>query len=349
MSNRREFLKTAGAAGVAGVLAGCLGGGGGDTEEPDTSGGEGSETTDGGTGNTSTEGTTQEQTSEGEQYMDGTLNFIMSPSEPQEQMMQQYKPVREYLSEELSVPAKLRYGNNYSAVMSALGSGTADVAEMGPFAAALGVRAEKVNITLQRKGYGSFTYVSTLTTTADSDISSVEDLSGKTIAFADRLSASGALFPLYMLSNAGVEIGELPQSDVGADFTAQFAGGHDKALAAVENGQADVCGVGQFITLNENRELSEGLKYIKKYEGIPRAPICVSPELPQEQQDAVTQALLNAPESMYLGADGEADGDDDENPDDLWFSDVREADQETYKPVIDVAKELGIDIGFLEG
>ncbi|MWG34663.1 phosphate/phosphite/phosphonate ABC transporter substrate-binding protein [Halomarina oriensis] len=343
MSKRREFLKSAGAVGTVGLLAGCLGGDEGDG----TTDGESSPSESGGSGGTTDESTsamTEEQTEGGEMYIDGTLNFIMSPSEPQEQMMNQYAPVRDYLSEEIGVETELRYGNNYSAVMSALGSGTADVAEMGPFAAALGVRAENVNIVLQRKGYGSYTYVSTLTTTADSDIESTEDLSGKTIAFADRLSASGALFPLFMLSQAGVEIGELPQSDVGADFTAQFAGGHDQALAAVENGQADVAGVGQFITLNDNRELSEGLKYVETYEGIPRAPICVSPELPQDQQDAVTQALLDAPESMYQGADGEADTDDD-----LWFSAVREASQETYQPVIDVANDLGIDIGFLEG
>ena len=342
MSKRREFLKSAGAAGVAGVLAGCLGGGGDEgTEDPNATG---EETSEGGTTNGSGNGTTEGQASQGEQYVDGTLNFIMSPSEPQEQMMNQYTPVRDYLSEQLSVPAKLRYGNNYSAVMSALGSGTADVAEMGPFAAALGVKAEKVDIVLQRKGYGSFTYVSTIVTKADADISSTADLSGKTIAFADRLSASGALFPLDMLKQAGVEIGELPQSDVGADFTAQFAGGHDKALAAVVNGQADAAGVGEFITLDDNREKKAGIKYVEKKEDIPRAPICVSPQLPQEQRDAVTQTLLDAPDSMYQGADGEADTDDD-----LWFSDVREANVETYQPVVDVATELGIDIGFLEG
>jgi phosphonate transport system substrate-binding protein len=349
MSKRRDFLKSAGAVGTVGLLAGCLGGGGDGTDDGAGNGSTDGGSTDGGSTESETEmgGTsegTEETTSSDQQFNDGTLNFIMSPSEPQDQMMNQYSPVREYLSEELGVPAELRYGNNYSAVMSALGSGTADVAEMGPFAAALGVRADDVNIVIQRKGYGSFTYVSTLITSPDSDISSTADLSGKTIAFADRLSASGALFPLYMLSQADVAVGELPQSDVGADFTAQFAGGHDKALAALQNGQADAAGVGEFITLDDNREPIEDIEYVEKYDGIPRAPICVSPELPEDQQSAVTQALLDAPDSMYLGADGEADTDDD-----LWFSDVREASQETYQPVIDVAQDLGIDIGFLEG
>ncbi|WP_254536581.1 phosphate/phosphite/phosphonate ABC transporter substrate-binding protein [Halomarina litorea] len=343
MSKRRDFLKTAGALGSAGLLAGCLGGGDGGDGDNGSGGGSTNDTTDG-EGSPSGNGSGESTSDSGEKFRDGTLNFIMSPSEPQEQMMAQYAPVKSYLNEALSVPTELTYGNNYSAVMSALDSGTADVAEMGPFAAALGVKAEKVNIVLQRKGYGSYTYVSTIVTSADSDVSSLSDLKGKTIAFADRLSASGALFPLYMLKQAGLSIGELPQSDGGADFTAQFAGGHDKALAAVNTGQADAAGVGEFITLNDNREQKEGIEYVKKYEGIPRAPIAVSPLLPEEQQSSVTQALLDSPESMYLGEDGEADTDDD-----LWFSDVREADAETYQPVIDVAKQLGIDIGFLEG
>jgi phosphonate transport system substrate-binding protein len=47
---------------------------------------------------------------------------------------------------------------------------------------------------------------------------------------------------------------------------------------------------------------------------------------------------------MYLGEDGEGDTDDD-----LWFSDVREADNDTYQPVVDVANELGITAELLDG
>jgi phosphonate transport system substrate-binding protein len=336
MANRRNFLKTAGVAGTIG-LAGCLGGDGG-TETPASDGDSDSEMTE-------TETATDTETESEPAYGNGELNFLMSPSEPQDLMEQQYAPIKEYLSENVQDPTTLRYARNYSAVLQALGSGTGDVAETGPFAAALGVNADRCEIALQRKGYGTWTYVSTIVTREGSDIGSLSDLAGGTIAFADRLSASGALFPLFMLKQDGIEIGSLPTGgDDQADFNANFAGGHAAAFEALDAGQVDAAGVGKFITLDDNRELKDGFRYVKQYEGIPRAPIVISPQLSDEEQNEVVTALEEAPESMYLGADGEAGTDDD-----LWFSGLRAADKSTYQPVIDVANELGVETEFLDG
>ncbi len=336
MANRRDFLKTAGVAGTIG-LAGCLGGGDG-TETPASD-------DDSDSGMTETDSDTETATESEPAYGNGELNFLMSPSEPQDLMEQQYAPIREYLSSNVQDPTTLKYARNYSAVLQALGSGTGDVAETGPFAAALGVNAEKCEIALQRKGYGSWTYVSSIVTQEGSDIESLSDLDGGTVAFADRLSASGALFPLSMLKGAGLDIGGLPTgSDDQADFTANFAGGHAAAFEALDAGQVDAAGVGQFITLDDNRELKDGVRYVEQYEGIPRAPMVISPQLSDEEKTEVTEAMNNAPESMYLGADGEEGTDDD-----LWFSDVRPASKDTYQPVIDVANDLGVETEFLDG
>jgi phosphonate transport system substrate-binding protein len=103
-------------------------------------------------------------------------------------------------------------------------------------------------------------------------------------------------------------------------------------------------GVGKFITLNDARELKDGFRYVETYDGIPRAPVIVSPELSDEEKTEVTEAFLDAPDSVYYGEDGEEGTDDD-----LWFSDVREASVEDYQPVIDVATELGISAELLDG
>ncbi|PSQ19432.1 phosphate ABC transporter substrate-binding protein [Halobacteriales archaeon QS_9_67_17] len=320
MTNRRTFLKTAGSAGIAGLIAGCSGESGGGTDD-------GSTTTD---------------TSTPVPYGNGEINFLMSPSEPQELMQKQYAPVKEHLSSETEMSTKLKYARNYSAVLQAMGSGTADIAETGPFSAALGVNADKADIALQRYAYGSWDYSSVIVTKTDSDISSLSDLEGESVGFADRLSASGALFPLFMLSEAGLDIGSFPQEEGSAEFDATFSG-HSQAFTQLENDQVVAAGVGQFITLNDDRELKDGYEYVETYDGIPRAPIVTSPELSDEEQSALVNAMKDAPEEMYLGEDGEADTDDD-----LWFSDVRPADVETYQPVIDVATELGIEAEFLD-
>ncbi|MDZ7746731.1 MAG: phosphate/phosphite/phosphonate ABC transporter substrate-binding protein [Halobacteriales archaeon] len=327
MSKRRAFLKSAGTVGMAGLLAGCSG---------NNSNGDGGQPTDGATD-------TPAATSTPVPYGDNRATFYMSPSEPQQLMQAQYAPVQATLQNDLSVErATLQYAAGYSAVLQSLGGGTGDIAETGPFAAALGVANDRCDIILQRYGYGSWTYSSVIVTQQDSDIQSLTDLEGERVAFADRLSASGALYPLYMLKQAGLNIGDLPTDTGNADFTPQFSS-HAEAFAALERGQVAAAGVGQFISLNDNRELKDGYRYVETTDNIPRAPIVVSPELSSEEQTAVKNAFLDADKSLYYGEDGQEGTDDD-----LWFSDVREASNETYQPVVDVADELGISAELLD-
>lgn len=178
-------------------------------------------------------------------------------------------------------------------------------------------------------------------TKKDSGIDSLSDLEGEKVGFADMTSASGSLYPLYMLQKAGLSIGEAPVSDSGADFTGTWSG-HAEAFAALENDQVAAAGVGKFITQADDGELADGYKYVKTYEGIPRAPMVVSPNLSEEGKNDVINALQAAPEKVYYGADGESDTDDD-----LWFDDVRTADLKTYEPVIKVANELELSTDLL--
>jgi phosphonate transport system substrate-binding protein len=203
------------------------------------------------------------------------------------------------------------------------------------------VKSEKAEIALQRHAYGSWEYTSVIVAKEDSGIDSLTDLEGEDIAFSDMTSASGSLYPLYMLQDAGLSIGEAPVSDAGADFNGNWAS-HAEAFAALENDQVAAAGVGQFITLGDDGELQDGYKYVETYDGIPRAPMVVSPDLSDEEKNNVVNTLKDAPDKVYAGADGEAGTDDD-----LWFDRVRPASLETYQPVIEVANSLGLSTDLL--
>src|SRR6056297_1412248 len=110
MANRRKFLKTTGVIGTVG-LAGCMGGGSSDDEETTTS----SDTTEE-SGDDTTEAT-ETTTEEKMDFQNGEINFNVSPSVAQEKLQAQYQPIKEHLSNEFSVPAKLKLANNYSAVI----------------------------------------------------------------------------------------------------------------------------------------------------------------------------------------------------------------------------------------
>ena len=322
MASRRDFLKATGTAGALGLsgMAGCLGSFG---SQP---------------------------------YNDGTVQFMMSPTEPQNYMMKQYGPMRDHIESSLdNADVELQYASNYSAVLQGLGSGSADIAETGPFAAALGVKSDDAEIALQRKAYGGWKYTSVIVTREDSDIESLSDLKGKTIAFADITSASGSLYPLWMLKEEGVKIGEAPTSDNGADFTGTWSG-HAEAFKTLQDGQADAAGVGKFITQGDDGYV-DGVRPVADYKedynenGIPRAPMVTSPELSDENKEKLVNAISNAPDDAYLGANGMPNSEtpEDKTEDDLWFSGVRPASLETYQPVIDVANSLGLSTDLLDG
>ncbi len=269
------------------------------------------------------------------------LRFMLSPVAPQDYMRSQYAPVRDHLSETLDVACSLEYSKNFSGVLEALSNGTGHIADTGPFQAALGVRTDppKVDIVLQRYAFGTWTFASVIITRENTTIQDLTDLKGKSIAFANPTSASGSLFPLFMLKQAGLKIGEAPRSDDGADFEASWDG-HSSAFEALMNGQVDAAGVGQFITWdNESDDYKQGVRELGIEDSIPRAPIVVSPELDENSKGDIVDAFLNASARMYWGEDGQEGTNDD-----LWFSDVREISRQAYHKVISVANELGISI-----
>lgn len=354
MANRRTFLRTVGAVGGAGFLAGCTGGPSDGSSDGGDNGGNGDGSDNDGNGDGSADG---EPTETGPAVTFGgneELNFNLSPSVPQENLYVQYGPLRDYLesyiTENHDVPAgldaKMNVGSNYSAVIQALGQGTANVAETGPFAAAVGAQTGNSEVILQRFGYGSWTYKSIIAVPDDSDIESVEDLEGKTVSFSDPLSTSGFLYPAAAMKDAGVDIGNLPEGNGSqAAFEPRFAGGHVQSYNLLKEGQVDAAGMGGFVRDTPAGPAPEDFEGVAttlhEDGGLPRAPIVVGTELSAEAKAAVEEAFLNAPDRVYYGADGEEGGDDD-----LWFGKVRKADTSTYQGVIDKAETLGIDAEF---
>ncbi|WP_276273757.1 phosphate/phosphite/phosphonate ABC transporter substrate-binding protein [Haloarcula litorea] len=350
MRKRRSFIKGVGALGTAGLLAGCSGDGG--------SGGDGGSTESDSDGGSESEDTATSTPSGPEVTFGGNeeLNFNLSPSVPQSNLYVQYAPLRDYLeryvTENYDVPealdAKMNIGSNYSAVIQALGQGTADIAETGPFAAAVGHQTGNSEVILQRKGYGTWTYKSLIAVRNGSDIGSVEDLEGKNVAFSDPLSTSGFLYPTATMKEAGIDVGNLPEGNGSqANFTPTFAGGHVQSYTLLKQGQVDAAAMGGFVRDTKTgptpEKWQEVATTLHEDTGLPRAPIVVSSALDDDAQDAIQTAFLEAPDRVYQGADGE-DGTDD----DLWFSAVREADVDTYQDVIDKAETLGVGADFFE-
>jgi len=318
MANRRRFIKTAGSVGVLG-MTGTVGYAG------SVAGEQGTE-----------------------------VNFILSPAESDVDVQKQYEPLFSYLEDEAGVSVTSNVAKDYAAVLQALKSGQADIADAAPAVAIAGDKEEVTDVLGIRVAFGAAKYFSLMTTLPEYDIGSLEDVEGETMAFADPLSTSGSLFPLYMLSQAGLDVGDAPQGDP-VDFEGQWSDHSTARETLINRDPVKAAGTGAFATaahVPEDQipervmEISPDaqdagteepqLNLLQASEPIPRAPILARRDWDADVRDDVREALLNAEEDDLIDEDAEEE---------LWFSGVTEGEVSDYDPVQKVMDELGLTLG----
>lgn len=141
----------------------------------------------------------------------------------------------EQLGEKLGVPVELYPASDYAGVMQGLVSGQLDAASLGASGYA-GIylqdpeAVEPVFVALENDG--SDGYYAMMYTKSDSGIENIEQMEGRSLAFADPNSTSG-----YLVPKAEMEAAEI---DIDSYFSSTgFGGGHEQAVVAVLNGQYD--------------------------------------------------------------------------------------------------------------
>ena len=133
-------------------------------------------------------------------------------------------------------------------------------------------------------------YKAQLVAGVDSGIKSVKDLKGRKIAIASFTSTSGFVWPANLLADAGLD----PEKDV----TWMNVGGHDNAITAVFNGQADAA-----FTFKDARTLFEKESFfpdlmkkvvlVSNTSEIPNDTISVIPRLDPKLKEAIRMAFIN--------------------------------------------------------
>ncbi|MGH3147828.1 MAG: phosphate/phosphite/phosphonate ABC transporter substrate-binding protein, partial [Rubrobacter sp.] len=157
------------------------------------------------------------------------------PAEDNQEMVRLFQPVADYMGEELGTEIELYTATDYSGIIEAMRSGNVDLAWYGPLSYVLAnevADAEAIAVQTTEEGVKDPSYHSLMITQADSGITEIEDLEGKSFAFVDPASTSGNLFPRKAFDEAGMD----PEKDL-AEST--YAGGHDASALAVTNGTVD--------------------------------------------------------------------------------------------------------------
>lgn len=159
-----------------------------------------------------------------------TLRVGMIPDANPGRIVRDSAPLVQYLERETGARVALTVPLSYAAVVEALVAGKLDVAYLGGFTYVQARRRAGAVPLVQRTIDRDFH--SLFITGADTGISSLANLKGKTFAFGDVNSTSGRLMPSYYLrANA------LPPETTFRSFI--FSGGHDATALAVANGKVD--------------------------------------------------------------------------------------------------------------
>ncbi|NBB71001.1 MAG: phosphate/phosphite/phosphonate ABC transporter substrate-binding protein, partial [Alphaproteobacteria bacterium] len=162
--------------------------------------------------------------------------------------LREYGCLAEHVEKQFNVDVELFPASDYAGVMQGLISDNLESAGLGSSGYA-GIHIQDPEavdpLVTTEQVDGSRGYYSVMLVRADSDIESLDDMAGKSLAFADPNSTSGYLVPNYELNQAGYTT---EGSDAFFGDTA-FSGGHEQGVVAVVNGQYDaavtwVSGVG---------------------------------------------------------------------------------------------------------
>lgn len=208
------------------------------------------------------------------------------------------------------VPVKLLPAADYAGVIQAFAAKQVELSYMSPAAYAQAWLQSDGNIiplTTSQEKDGTTYYVSVLYVRTDSGITSLEQLKGKSLAWADPNSASGYLIPRSEFRQMGID------PEPGKYFgRTGFAGGHEQGVVAVLNHRSDAgvtwaSGVGDVnegytrgnlrIMVEKKMLDMKDLRIIWKSRPIENGPLAVRGDTPKEFQADMLALHLAIPKA----------------------------------------------------
>lgn len=165
------------------------------------------------------------------------IRIGMISGENEADRLGRYGPYAKLIEETFAVPVQLLAASDYAGVGQAFAAGQIEMATMSPAAYArawLDTDGGVEPILVTEEADGSTSYIAAMYVRADSGITDIAGLRGKSIVWADPNSASGYLIPRAELRAEGYD------PEAGKFFSRTgFAGGHEQAVVAVLQRQYD--------------------------------------------------------------------------------------------------------------
>jgi phosphonate transport system substrate-binding protein len=234
------------------------------------------------------------------------LGIALLGGENEVDRLARFDGYRKLLEDTFAVPVKVYPASDYAGAIQAFGAKQVEIASLGSSAYAgawLDTNGGVEPLVVPEQEDGSIGYLAVMVARADSGITDLEGMKGKSLAWADPNSASGFLIPRAALRQQGVN----PETYFGRTG---FAGGHEQAVVAVLQKQYDAActwtsGQGAedsgFTRGNLRAMVDKGmlamsdLRIVWRSEPIPTGPITIRADLPAALKADLLQFFLAMP------------------------------------------------------
>lgn len=198
-----------------------------------------------------------------------------------------FKPLFDALSHATGLVFDVRVGQSYAAVIEGMCAGHADIAWFGPVSYIEARDRGCAELLAIEETAGSTTYYAGLFVRASSDIQTVSQLSGRTLALGSSHSASSFAYPLALLKAENID----PLTDLKA---LRLNESHTQSLMALQSGDVDAAGASLTSferALNQGGLDASNFRILARSDSIPNPPLAMSRKLPEDVKATLREAL----------------------------------------------------------
>lgn len=260
------------------------------------------------------------------------LTIGLIPEQNVFKQMKKYKPLGEYIEKKTDIRIKFTVLSRYGNIIDSFEKKKMDGAFWGSFTGAMAIKELGIQpIARPVNPDGNSTYKGYIFVHKYSVIDSVDRMRHSVIAFVDKATTAGYVFPVAYLREHGV-------TDIKSFFKEHyFTGSHDAAIYAVLNKEAEIgCAknsIFDMLALNDPR-IKEDLKIIATSPAVPSNGLAMRKDIATDIKKKLKKVLLEMdtdPEGKEVLKQYGA----------IKFVETTEAD---YAPVFDLARKAGIDL-----